>query len=202
MDPTEASLSALSTQLVSLGYLSRPLDLATLFLAPSLPAGASSKQARKHRDLLILQARAREQIAKCLWGMLEQRQTERETIETLLAREARANEEADRERKAADRARTEREAMGRQVEAEKARAKCVPAPFACFGPCLSGCTRLTKTQTLQGGRAEASERTRSAPTRSRRVGQSEKCPPVCQDAGSRKFCHGGDTPRAFAGQHS
>lgn len=128
MDPTEDSLSALSTQLVSLGYLSRPLDLATLFLAPSLPAGASSKHARKHQDLLILQARAREQIAKCLWGMLEQRQTERETIETLLAREARANEEADREQKAADRARKEREAMGRQVEAEKARAKCVSAP--------------------------------------------------------------------------
>ncbi|GAA5963711.1 hypothetical protein JCM8115_004250 [Rhodotorula mucilaginosa] len=123
MDPTEESLSALSTQLVSLGYLSRPLDLATLFLAPSLPAGASSKHARKHHDLLILQARAREQIAKCLWGMLEQRQTERETIETLLAREARANEEADREREAADRARKEREAMGREVEAEKARAK-------------------------------------------------------------------------------
>lgn len=128
MDPTEESLSALSTQLVSLGYLSRPLDLATLFLAPSLPAGASSKHARKHHDLLILQARAREQIAKCLWGMLEQRQTERDTIETLLAREARANEEAERERKAADRARKEREAMGHEVEAEKARAKCVRHP--------------------------------------------------------------------------
>ncbi|POY74251.1 hypothetical protein BMF94_2689 [Rhodotorula taiwanensis] len=119
----EETLSALSTQLVSLGYLARPLDLATLFLAPSLPAGASSKHVRKHQDLLILQARAREQIAKCLWGMLEQRQEERATIETLLAREARANEDAERERKQADRARKEREAMGREVEAEKARAK-------------------------------------------------------------------------------
>ncbi|GAA5863412.1 hypothetical protein JCM3774_005283 [Rhodotorula dairenensis] len=125
---TEESLSALSTQLVSLGYLSRPLDLSTLFLAPSLPSGASSKHVRRHQDLLILQARAREQIAKCLWGMLEQRQTERATIETLLAREARANEDSDRERKAADRARKEREAMGRELEAEKARAKYAPPP--------------------------------------------------------------------------
>ncbi|BGP55100.1 hypothetical protein JCM8202v2_002695 [Rhodotorula sphaerocarpa] len=120
---SEESLSALSTQLVSLGYLSRPLDLSTLFLAPSLPSTASAKHVRKHQDLLILQARAREQIAKCLWGMLEQRQAERATIETLLAREARANEEAERERAAADRARKEREAMGRELEAEKARAK-------------------------------------------------------------------------------
>ncbi|GAA5990900.1 hypothetical protein JCM10908_000071 [Rhodotorula pacifica] len=120
---TEESLSALSTQLVSLGYLSRPLDLSTLFLSPSVPSSASSKHIRKHQDLLILQARAREQIAKCLWGMLEQRQTERATIETLLAREARANEDADRERIAADRARKEREAMGRELEAEKAKAK-------------------------------------------------------------------------------
>lgn len=137
----EETLSALSTQLVSLGYLARPLDLATLFLAPSLPAGASSKHVRKHQDLLILQARAREQIAKCLWGMLEQRQEERATIETLLAREARANEDAERERKQADRARKEREAMGREVEAEKARAKCVGAYVDSLSGLLSSGSR-------------------------------------------------------------
>lgn len=132
---SEESLSALSTQLVSLGYLSRPLDLSTLFLAPSLPSTASAKHVRKHQDLLILQARARERIAKCLWGMLEQRQAERATIETLLAREARANEEAERERAAADRARKEREAMGRELEAEKARAKCVATTLHFPGSC-------------------------------------------------------------------
>lgn len=123
---TEDSLSALSTQLVSLGYLSRPLDLSTLFLAPPIPSNASSKALKKHHDLLILQARAREQIAKCLWGMLEQRQAERGTIEALLSREASAAEEAEREKNAADRARKELEVLGKELEAEKARAKCVP----------------------------------------------------------------------------
>ncbi|KAJ8294914.1 hypothetical protein OF846_001983 [Rhodotorula toruloides] len=120
---TEDSLSALSTQLVSLGYLSRPLDLSTLFLAPPTPSNASSKALKKHHDLLILQARAREQIAKCLWGMLEQRRAERGTIEALLSREASAAEEAEREKNAADRARKEREVLGKELEAEKARAK-------------------------------------------------------------------------------
>ncbi|BGP24260.1 afadin/alpha-actinin-binding family protein [Rhodotorula toruloides] len=120
---TEDSLSALSTQLVSLGYLSRPLDLSTLFLAPPIPSNATAKALKKYHDLLILQARAREQIAKCLWGMLEQRQAERGTIEALLSREASAAEEAEREKNAADRARKEREVLGKELEAEKARAK-------------------------------------------------------------------------------
>ncbi|GAA6001096.1 uncharacterized protein JCM10292_006372 [Rhodotorula paludigena] len=120
---TEDSLSALSSQLVSLGYLSRPLDLSTLFLSPAIPANPSAKALKKHHDLLILQARAREQIAKCLWGMLEQRQSERGVIEGLLAVEARAQEEVERERKARERAEREREAMGRELEAEKAKAR-------------------------------------------------------------------------------
>lgn len=122
---TEDSLSALSSQLVSLGYLSRPLDLSTLFLSPAIPNNPSAKALKKYHDLLILQARAREQIAKCLWGMLEQRQSERGVIEGLLAGEARAQEEVERERKARERAEREREAMGRELEAEKAKARCV-----------------------------------------------------------------------------
>ncbi|GAA6047011.1 hypothetical protein JCM3770_004150 [Rhodotorula araucariae] len=119
----DESLSALSTQLVSLGYLSRPLDLRTLFLAPALPPDPSAKALKRHHDLLVLQARARDQIAKCLWGMLEQRQSERGVMEGLLAGEARASEDADRERKGRERAERDREAMGRELEAERARVK-------------------------------------------------------------------------------
>ncbi|GAA6020843.1 hypothetical protein JCM10207_001677 [Rhodosporidiobolus poonsookiae] len=119
----EESLNALSTQLVSHGYLSRPLDLQTLFLAPSLPSNPSSKALKKHHDTLILQARAREQLAKCLWGMLEKRNEEREVLEGLLAREARASGDAERERTLRERLGREREQMARDLEAERARAK-------------------------------------------------------------------------------
>ncbi|KPV75176.1 uncharacterized protein RHOBADRAFT_43663 [Rhodotorula graminis WP1] len=120
---TEESLSALSTQLVSLGYLSRPLDLSTLFLAPALPSQPSAKALKRHHDLLVLQARAREQIAKCLWGMLDQRQSEREVMEGLLAGEAKAADDADREHKARERAEREREGIARDLEAERAKTK-------------------------------------------------------------------------------
>ncbi|GAA5895071.1 hypothetical protein JCM8208_000105 [Rhodotorula glutinis] len=120
---TEESLSALSTQLVSLGYLSRPLDLSTLFLSPALPSQPSAKALKRHHDLLVLQARAREQIAKCLWGMLDQRQSEREVMEGLLAGEAKAAEDAEREHKARERAEREREAIARDLEAERAKTK-------------------------------------------------------------------------------
>ena len=123
---TEESLSALSTQLVSLGYLSRPLDLSTLFLSPALPSQPSAKALKRHHDLLVLQARAREQIAKCLWGMLDQRQSERDVMQDLLAAEAKAAEEAEREHKARERAEREREAIARDLEAERAKTKCVP----------------------------------------------------------------------------
>ncbi|GAA5830826.1 hypothetical protein JCM11251_001089 [Rhodosporidiobolus azoricus] len=125
----EESLSALSTQLIAHGYLTRPLDLTTLFLPPPLPIPSattgevSTKSLKKHQDLLILQARAREQLAKCMWGMLDKRMEEREVMEGLLAREARASMEQEREKSIRERAEREREAMGRELEAERARAK-------------------------------------------------------------------------------
>ncbi|GAA6027688.1 hypothetical protein JCM8097_007983 [Rhodosporidiobolus ruineniae] len=121
---SEESFSALSAQLVSRGHLTRPLDLSTLFLPPPLPpSDASSKHLKRHQDMLVLQARAREQLSKCLWGMLERSRDERETVEGLLSREERARDEAERERTAAERARRERETMARELEVEKARAK-------------------------------------------------------------------------------
>ncbi|GAA5885744.1 hypothetical protein JCM6882_007551 [Rhodosporidiobolus microsporus] len=125
----EESLSALSTQLIAHGYLTRPLDLSTLFLPPPLPTPSSttgevsSKSLKKHQDLLILQARAREQLAKCMWGMLDKRTEEREVMEGLLAREARASMEGERERAMRERAEREREGMGRELEMERARAR-------------------------------------------------------------------------------
>ncbi|GAA5849738.1 hypothetical protein JCM8547_000549 [Rhodosporidiobolus lusitaniae] len=119
----EESLSALSTQLLSHGYLTRPLDLSTLFLAPSLPSSSSSKALKKHHDTLILQARARDQLAKCLWGMLEKRGEEREVLEGMLAREARAQGEGERERTMRERAEREAEGVRRELEAERARAR-------------------------------------------------------------------------------
>ncbi|BGP15757.1 hypothetical protein JCM10213_007947 [Rhodosporidiobolus nylandii] len=121
--PLKDSYSALSSRLLALGALTRPLDLHTLFLSPSLPSSASSKAAKKHHDTLILQARAREQLSKCLWGMLERREEEREVMEGLLAREAREAGERERERTMRERAEREREIMGRELEQERSRAR-------------------------------------------------------------------------------
>ncbi|GAA5968811.1 hypothetical protein JCM11641_000740 [Rhodosporidiobolus odoratus] len=120
---SQQSFSALSTALISSGYLTRPLDLQTLFNSPSLPSQSSSKALKKHNDLLILQARAREQLSKCLWGMLDKRDQEREMVEGLLAREARVSGEAERERGMRERAERDREVAQREAEKERARAR-------------------------------------------------------------------------------
>lgn len=172
----EDSLSALSTQLVSLGYLSRPLDLSTLFLSPALPSNPSSKALKRHHDLLVLQARAREQIAKCLWGMLDQRQSERDVMEGLLAGEARAAEDAERERKARERTEREREAIARDLEAERAKSKCVPPVCPVFA------VPLTSNGT-QGARNQAQDGAGAPPSRAGRARQDEERAAVRQDAG-------------------
>ncbi|GAA5873923.1 hypothetical protein JCM1840_000232 [Sporobolomyces johnsonii] len=129
MDPldatlsTEESLSALSSSLVSHGYLTRPLSLSTLFLPPTLPSNPSSKALKHHQDTLILQARARDQLARCLWGMLERGVEAREALEEAVAREGRQAMERERERKLRERAEREREALAREMEGERARAK-------------------------------------------------------------------------------
>ncbi|GAA5928069.1 hypothetical protein JCM1841_005897 [Sporobolomyces salmonicolor] len=129
MDPldatlsTEESLSALSSSLLSHGYLTRPLSLSTLFLPPTLPSNPSSKAVKQHQDTLILQARARDQLARCLWGMLERGVEAREALEEAVAREGRQAMERERERKLRERAEREREALAREMEGERARAK-------------------------------------------------------------------------------
>lgn len=124
---TEESFSALSTELLSRGFLTRPLDLTTLFLSPSLPSSSStsSKSLKKHQDTLILQSRAREQLAKCLWGMLEKNAGEREALEGVMAREARAQMEGERERGMRERAEREGEQAKRELEMEREKRKCV-----------------------------------------------------------------------------
>lgn len=75
-----SDLASLSAQLVSLNYLTRPLDLAPVF-APSLPSSSSSSGAQQQQ--LASDARVREQFLRCVWAMLAARNQASEALESV-----------------------------------------------------------------------------------------------------------------------
>jgi hypothetical protein len=120
-----ASLSHLSSQLQSLGYISRPLDLPQLFAAtPASTSHLSSPSAiLAHHAQLANEARAREQVVRCLWSMLGARMDASEGLEALAARERVGNYELERVKGMLSKEKKAREAAEKEREKETAKAK-------------------------------------------------------------------------------
>lgn len=122
--PPDDPFSALSLQLVSHGFLTRPLLLSSLLPSlPSLPSGSSSSSLKKHQDLLLLRARSLDQITKLLWNLLETNQGSKEAVREAVERESRVFMEFEREKTLRDRVEKEKEALARELEKEKAKSK-------------------------------------------------------------------------------
>ena len=87
----EDSLAHLSAQLNAHGYITRPLDLISLFALPPPPLVTSAEQTDKQLRNALKQARAateaqdkaREQLVRCLWNMLGARVDATTAIERL-----------------------------------------------------------------------------------------------------------------------
>ncbi|ORY88107.1 hypothetical protein BCR35DRAFT_351231 [Leucosporidium creatinivorum] len=127
-----ASLSHLSSQLQSLGYISRPLDLPQLFAStPASTSHLSSPSAiLTHQSQLANEARAREQVVRCLWSMLGARMDASEGLETLAARERVGNYELERVKGMLSKEKKAREAAEKEREKETAKAKTAVASLA------------------------------------------------------------------------
>ncbi|GAA6063713.1 hypothetical protein JCM10212_006827 [Sporobolomyces blumeae] len=121
-DPTsEDSLSQLSAQLVSHGFLSRPLALAPLFAPPPAPSSSSKSSLERYNELVLQQARSKLQLVQCLWGLFERNTEDRERLVECVEREKRSEMEWERERGLRERARKEREQIARELESERAK---------------------------------------------------------------------------------
>lgn len=120
-----ASLSHLSSQLQSLGYISRPLDLSQLFAStPASTSHLSSPSAiLAHQAQLANEARACEQVVRCLWSMLGARMDASEGLETLAARERVGNYELERVKGMLSKEKKAREAAEKEREKETAKAR-------------------------------------------------------------------------------
>ncbi|GAA6025337.1 hypothetical protein JCM11491_000684 [Sporobolomyces phaffii] len=111
---------ALSTQLVSHGYLSRPLLLSSL-LGPAAPASTSSL--KKQQDALLVRARAQDQLTKLLWSLLERNDEARQELKHSVEREGRAVVEWEREKTLNERLEKDKDTIARELEKERAKTK-------------------------------------------------------------------------------
>ncbi|GAA5840083.1 hypothetical protein JCM5353_008110 [Sporobolomyces roseus] len=124
IDPPEDPLSTLSTQLLSHGYITRPLSLSSLFLTPPLPSSSSSSSSLKsHQSLLLSKARAQDQLTKLIWSLLERGLEGREELRECVEREGRLNSEWERERGLRERSERDLKKVERELEVERARSK-------------------------------------------------------------------------------
>ncbi|SCZ93771.1 BZ3500_MvSof-1268-A1-R1_Chr6-3g08874 [Microbotryum saponariae] len=136
-DPTTmdaASLSHLSSQLQSLGFLSRPLDVASLFSAaaptPTTAKGGTNDDPASilaHQATMQQQYRAREQVLRCLWSLLTARNDAAEGLEAVSARERVLAYEIERTKAMLKREREAREASERDKQNERAKAQSATA---------------------------------------------------------------------------
>ncbi|SGY16958.1 BQ5605_C012g07043 [Microbotryum silenes-dioicae] len=131
-----ASLSHLSSQLQSLGFLSRPLDVASLFSAaaptPTTAKGGTHDDPASilaHQATMQQQYRAREQVLRCLWSLLTARNDAAEGLEAVSARERVLAYEVERTKAMLKREREAREASERDKQNEKAKAQSATAAF-------------------------------------------------------------------------
>ncbi|KAL8292804.1 hypothetical protein RQP46_001416 [Phenoliferia psychrophenolica] len=128
-----ASLSHLSSQLLSHGYTSRPLDLVSLFLTP--PPSHALKQAdpgayAEHVARIRAEGTARDQVVKCLWNMLGARMDSIEGLENLRSREMVGQYELERSRGLLQRAEKERDRARKDAEQERAKTKAAQTDLA------------------------------------------------------------------------
>ncbi|KAI5478882.1 Afadin/alpha-actinin-binding family protein [Pseudohyphozyma bogoriensis] len=122
----ESSLSHLSSQLIAAGFLSRPLELVSLFASSSSSSSSTAtSEASYHRreERLKKETKAREQIVKCLWNMLASRLDEREGLEKAVTGLQVKEYELERMRASVDRAEKDKAIARKESEGDKARAK-------------------------------------------------------------------------------
>ena len=125
MELDSASLADLSSQLRSLGYLARDLDLSLLFASsPASTSHLSSPSAiLAHQQTLASEARAREQLVRCLWSMLGARSEVNEGFEALASRERVGNYELERVKGMMNKEKRAREVAEQEKEKEVAKTK-------------------------------------------------------------------------------
>ncbi|GAA5912441.1 uncharacterized protein JCM6883_005670 [Sporobolomyces salmoneus] len=124
--PHDDPFSALSLQLVSHGYLTRPLLLSSLLASlPSVPSSSSSSSSslKKHQESLLLRARSLDQLTKLLWSLLERNQESREEVKETVERESRAVMEFEREKGMRERQERDNNTLARELEIERAKTK-------------------------------------------------------------------------------
>lgn len=122
----EKSLSHLSSQLRSLGFINRPLDLAELFA--STPHSLSSRtrspeEILAHQTRLQVENRAREQTIRLLWSLLGAREEANERLEEIKTREQVLGYEMDRTQAMVSKEKKRADRMQEEREAEAAKAK-------------------------------------------------------------------------------
>lgn len=125
---SDDAFAALSLELVSHGYLTRPLLLSSLIASlPSLPppSSSSSSSLKKHQEALVLRARALDQLSKLLWTLLERNDASRKELSESIERESRAVMEHDREHALRQRQERDNNLVTRELEIERARTKSV-----------------------------------------------------------------------------
>ena len=125
-DDGTASLSHLSSQLLSYGYTSRPLDLVSLFLTPAPSHAlqlADPGAYAEYVERIRAEGTARDQVVKCLWNMLGARMDSTEGLDALRSREMVGAYELERCRGLLVRAEKERDKARKDAELEKAKAK-------------------------------------------------------------------------------
>ncbi|SCV67589.1 BQ2448_5200 [Microbotryum intermedium] len=129
-----ASLSHLSSQLQSLGFITRPLDVASLFTAPTTTSGTKDMNhdpasILAHQASVQQQYRAREQVLRCLWSLLTARNDAAQGLEAVAARERVLAYELERTKAMLKREREARESSERDKQNEKAKAQSATAAF-------------------------------------------------------------------------
>lgn len=123
----ETSLSHLSSQLRSLGFIHRPLDLPALFAATQKPSSRSAKpeEILAYQKRLQQETRAREQVIRLLWSLLGARDEASERLEEVKTREQVLCYEMERSQAMVTREKRRADRMQEEREAEAAKAKCV-----------------------------------------------------------------------------
>lgn len=143
-DDENKALSHLSSQLMSHGYISRPLDLISLFTQPSAPLYAHThasndttdnvnaptdkeiqRSLRTARDKRVAQGRARDQVSKCLWTMLNARMDATATLEKLVTQYRVLSYDYERLQSLLKIEKSKRITAEKEQHGEKARAKSV-----------------------------------------------------------------------------
>ena len=113
--PDASSLSSLSSQLLSLNLITKPLDLIPIFSPPSQSPLSPSQ--------LAADARAREALLRCIWAMLEARQQMGETLERVDGMGRVREYELERAEGMVSVERRKAAVAGKEAEGERAKAK-------------------------------------------------------------------------------